>query len=133
MPEENVDILRSALEGARSDPEALFAILDPEVEWDTVHQMPDGAVTVGVASVRKFFRGWVGAFEDYSFVVEEMIDAGDDVFVVMRHRGTGRTSGVLAEAVLPQVWTLRDGKVVRYRGFTEEADARRAAGLQVEM
>jgi hypothetical protein len=56
VSEENVEILRNALEQASEDPEALYSILDPAVEWDQSDQMPDAAVTRGIAGVRRFFR-----------------------------------------------------------------------------
>ena len=43
--------------------------------------------------------------------------------------GRGRGSGVEVEGRESALWTLRDGKVVRYAWFHEPADALEAAGL----
>ena len=47
-----------------------------------------------------------------------------------RLQGRGRTSGVELDVPMGFVWTLRDGKVVRAKSFSEQADALRAAGLE---
>jgi uncharacterized protein len=91
--------------------------------------MPDGKVIRGIAGVRRFFRTWRGAFEDYAIAVEEMVDAGDEVFVVLKESGIGRSGGAPVQHRLPQVWTLRNGKVVRYRGFSDRREALEAVGL----
>ena len=47
-----------------------------------------------------------------------------------RLRARGRASGMDLDVPMGFVWTLRDGKVVRARTFSEQADALRAAGLE---
>ena len=49
--------------------------------------------------------------------------------VTARHRGRGRESGVAVDARFYEVYTLRDGKIVRVDEFVERAEALEAAGL----
>jgi ketosteroid isomerase-like protein len=72
---------------------------------------------------------WLGIFSDYSREVEALIDAGDEVIAVIRLRGKGRGSGAPIEGRVAQIWTFRNGKVVRYRDFPNKANALSAAGL----
>jgi ketosteroid isomerase-like protein len=58
-----------------------------------------------------------------------VIDAGEEVFVLMHQYGTGKGSGAEVEQRFAQLWTFREGKVVRYRGFRNRADALKAAEL----
>jgi hypothetical protein len=51
------------------------------------------------------------------------------VLSVERSRATGKRSGVRVDLESYSLWTLRAGKVVRWEGYSSEADARRAAGL----
>jgi ketosteroid isomerase-like protein len=127
MSQGDVEILRKALEQASQDPEAFYAVIDPAVEWDTTRQVPDGEVGRGVAGVRRFFRRWEGPLARYEFELEEAIDMGDQVFSVLRQRARGKGSGVPIEGRVAQIWTFRDGKVVRYRGFQDKTEALRAA------
>ena len=60
---------------------------------------------------------------------EEFIDVGDSVIVVSRGRGRSKRGGPDVEHRNAEVWTLRDGKVVRMTGFESRAKALEAAGL----
>jgi ketosteroid isomerase-like protein len=62
--------------------------------------------------------------------VEETIDAGDRVVLSAHHRGRGRGSGIKVDARFYEVYTLREGKIVRVDEFTERAEALEAAGLR---
>ena len=46
-----------------------------------------------------------------------------------RHRGRGRESGVTVDARFYEVYTLRDGRIVRADEFSERQEALEAAGL----
>jgi ketosteroid isomerase-like protein len=78
--------------------------------------------------VRQFFHRWEGPLAGYEYELEEAIDMGDHVFTVLCHRAKGKGSGVAVEGHIAQIWTFRDGKVVRYRGFHDKTEALRAAG-----
>jgi ketosteroid isomerase-like protein len=54
---------------------------------------------------------------------EEFVDLGDSVVVTVRLRGRGRGSGVEIDALFYDVYTLRDGKIVRMDQFTERSEA----------
>jgi ketosteroid isomerase-like protein len=60
----------------------------------------------------------------------DFLDAGEHVVVDSRWKGRGRASGVEVERKTTQVWTLRQGKVVRFETFTERALALEAVGLR---
>ena len=54
---------------------------------------------------------------------------GNQIAVATRYRARVHGSGAAFEAHVSALWTLRDGKVVRYAWFHEPADALEAAGL----
>ena len=58
---------------------------------------------------------------------EQFAAVGDQVAVVIRYRGRGKTSGVELEGSESALFTLRGGKVVRYEWFHEPGDALSAA------
>lgn len=86
---------------------------------------------MGHEGVRTYWRRWFAAWEDLEFEVEDVLDAGDDVVVLIQNqRQRGRHSGIWTE--LPpwaMVFTLRDGKLVRWRTYPEHQSALEAAGL----
>jgi ketosteroid isomerase-like protein len=127
MAQENVEILERAL--ASANPEALLAILDDQVEWDYVGAFPEAVTYHGPEEVRGFLHQWAGAFDDFGFEAEELIDAGDSVLVRLHQWGHGKETGALVENRTWQVFTLRDRKVVHCRGYASKAEALEAAGL----
>jgi ketosteroid isomerase-like protein len=61
---------------------------------------------------------------------EQFESVGDQVAVVVRYRARGPGSGVEVEGRESALWTLRDGKVVRYAWVHEPGNALEAAGLR---
>jgi ketosteroid isomerase-like protein len=49
---------------------------------------------------------------------------------VILFRGRGRGSGVEVEARFYEVYTVRDGRTVRWEEFSDRAEALKAAGLR---
>jgi ketosteroid isomerase-like protein len=130
MAETNVEILRRALpESAPADMTALLGILDENVEWDYIGAFPEGLTTYhGPAEVREFLSQWAGAFDDFGFEAEELIDAGDAVVIRLHQWGRGKDTGAQVESRTWQVFTFRDGKIVHCRGYATRAEALGAAG-----
>jgi ketosteroid isomerase-like protein len=136
VSEENVEIVRTLVEGfARRQHERAFEFYDPEIEWDAsalAASMPDIAgVFHGHDGVRAYWRNWLSAWSDLQFEVADLLDAGDEVVLLIRNqRQWGRSTGI--EAEMPDysmVFTLRDGKVVRWRLFPDYRSGLEAAGL----
>jgi ketosteroid isomerase-like protein len=108
---------------ASGNPEELFALLADDVEWDYVGAFPESATYYGPAAVRKFFAQWSGAFDNFGFAGEDVIDAGDFVLVHLRQWGRGKETGAQVENRSWQVFTFRDGKIVHCRGYPTKAEA----------
>jgi hypothetical protein len=61
MSQENVEIVRRGWEARmRGDVDAVFAVFDPAVEWDTTKYegWPEDSVYRGHDGVRKFLEDW---------------------------------------------------------------------------
>jgi ketosteroid isomerase-like protein len=61
---------------------------------------------------------------------EEFLDMGDRVVATLHFRGRGRGSGIETEARFYEVYTVRDGKIVRMDEYTSHAEALEAVGLR---
>ena len=134
MSEENVEIVRRVYDAvARHDTATVIAAYDPEVEWDTSRSpwgsMMGGRLYRGHEGLRRFYREWYEAWGDYDEVLEELIDAGEQVIVAATGRGRGRASGAEVEWSQYGVWMIRDGKVIRVVWFPTRDEALKAAGL----
>ena len=141
MSEKNVEIIRRMLDQGQARPgasweileaswEILEEILDDDVQWEvsalgiaglTTFHSPDG--------VRQFYLRWLGAFEEWGYDTEELIDVGDSVVVRVHQWGRGKGSGVSVDNRFWQVWTFREGKVIHSTHHWEKEQALEAAGL----
>jgi ketosteroid isomerase-like protein len=127
----NAELLRDRMGRAYAEPDAFFEIVHPDVEWDIRDSSsPMAGLYRGRGAVRDFYRRWAGAFSDWSYELEELIDGGDLVVAFVRERGHGRGSGVEVTMQRASVWTFRDGMVVRFQSFGDRGAALDAAGLE---
>jgi ketosteroid isomerase-like protein len=133
MSRENVEIVRSLFDAvARHDSEAVLAHYDPDVVWQDEGtprgEFVGGTVHRGHDGIRAWFREWYEAFEDVTYEVDELIDAGADVVSIVTMRGRGRASGALTERPQFAVWTVSGGKVSRVAWYSTREAALEAAG-----
>src|SRR4029450_3544466 len=122
MSQENVEIVRRFL---AADVDEAMPYADPGIVWNPIEGLP----TQGHDAVRTSLAHWKAEWEDYEVVPEEFVDSGDQVVVTVRLGGRGRGSGVQIDARFYDVYTLRDGKIVRMDQLTERSEALEAVGL----
>ena len=139
MSQENLESVKAffAAAGGGMEKQALLAALpeliaqacDPEIEWYEDPQRADARVYRGHSGVRESFERWHDQWDEYGTEAERLVDCGDDVLVVAREHGRGSISGATVSARIFIVITFRNGKVLRYREFYDEAAALEAVGL----
>jgi ketosteroid isomerase-like protein len=131
MSQANVEILRRLNEAFnRRDVDEAVQYLDPEVELHPGVKAPgEESLYAGRDGLREWFRNATDPWERISVEHKELIDRpGDRILTVERWVFRGR-DGIELEVELPNLYTLRDGLIVRIDGFTEKAEAFAAAGL----
>jgi ketosteroid isomerase-like protein len=138
MSRENVEFVEGLLTVSTSmDKQALLAALpeliaqvcDPDVEWVEDPQRADGQVHRGHEGVRRSFERWLELWEEYGSEAERFVDCGEDVLVIAREQGRGATSGASVSSRIFAAFTIRAGKIARYREFYDEQAACEAVGL----
>src|SRR5271167_2496522 len=91
MSQENVEAVRRAIEVfSRDGPEATTAFMDPEIEWHDMPEQPDAGVHHGREGFLAAVEQFVGDFEDYRILVDEIFDHGDQVMEWHPFRGLSR-------------------------------------------
>jgi ketosteroid isomerase-like protein len=129
MSQENVEKIRAGYAAfARRDLDAALADVDPEIEWQQSSAFPDARTFHGHEGVRQFFKQVFEIFDESDFILEEIIDLGDQVVVVHRFVGRGQGSRIPVEVIETSVWTLREGKAIRQEAFATKAEALEAVG-----
>jgi uncharacterized protein len=130
MSEENVEIVRRMWEAfLGEEPISALSFYDPDVEWDG-RNLPDGQVAHGLEAIVEHTSRWAEMWDDWTMELEEFIDAGSDqVILVFREKGRSE-SGLQMDERHAELYTLRDGKILRRKGFSDPAEALEAAGLK---
>jgi ketosteroid isomerase-like protein len=108
----------------RGDVPALIAGLVPEVDWQSVGRQSDFPTLgprKGTKAVEEFFK-LVAENEDFSdFTPREFYAAQDKVFVLGSYSLKVKKTGKPISSEWVHVFTLKDGKVTRFREHTDTA------------
>jgi ketosteroid isomerase-like protein len=136
MSQENVDFVRGLFSGVpdmdrdqllAALPELISQACDPEIEWVEDPSRADARTYHGHDGVLESWRRWLENFDEYGGELEDIRDCGDAVLATTREEGRGRASGATVSARNYVVMTFRDGKILRYQEFYDEAAALEAA------
>jgi ketosteroid isomerase-like protein len=100
----------------------------PDVEIEAAIDGPMDGTYSGYEGLREIMKFW-GAFAEFRSDIEEIRSSGDRVFIEAHHHARGKTSGVDVEMTNWQVFTMRDGAIVRYALYASREQALEAAGL----
>ncbi len=128
MSQENVEVVRELWDAySRGDFDRVIALTDPYVVLVSLEEGP----LYGPDAVRANYARWMEAWEEQpETTVEELIGTGDHVLVIACFRGRGRSSGVRVAERLYEVYTLRNGRILRVDEFSDRAEALEAVGLR---
>jgi ketosteroid isomerase-like protein len=129
MSDENVEIVRRMWDAfLAADFQTALSFYAPDVEWDGTN-LPDGRIGRGHDAILGHVTRWAEAWNEWTVEVERIVEAGgEEVIVVVRERGRS-DSGLTMDERHAELYTLRDAKVVRRRGFSDPSQALEAAGL----
>ena len=128
MSEQNLRLVRDAY----ASPGALFAsfsdLMAPEAEFDFTAIYPERPVLKGVQALRRFRQQ--GPWEELQYEPGRFIALDDErILVLVKVSAIGRGSGVPVEILNAHEWTIRDGFLVRFKVYGNQAQALEAAGL----
>jgi ketosteroid isomerase-like protein len=142
LSEENVEVVRRALAfwegfGEHIEPDeiadlmpdsALQEFLDPEAELIPVAQgLLSGNRYEGYQGIRSFWVDFFSAWDEFRTETRKLVDAGDQIVSVMRMKG--RMHELEVDEIWSQLWTVRNGRIVRVQAFASADSGLEAAGL----
>ena len=105
---------------AAQDLERLLELTDPDVEWESFFALGEaGGVYRGHAGIERYVADLADAWEAVVPVIDDGLEFGALVLAVGRVRYRGRESGVETESPAGWVLRVRDGKVLRFRAFSD--------------
>jgi ketosteroid isomerase-like protein len=131
MSDELIALVRSGYEALnRRDFDQWMQQLDPDVEVYELAEAPEPVVYRRPEGVRRWLEQQDEIFEEFSIEPTEIVVSGDVVLATVVLHGRGRGSSAPVSIKLFHVLNMRDGRVLRVRGFLNEADARHAAAAE---
>jgi ketosteroid isomerase-like protein len=113
---------------SEADAAGLAAIVHPEFEFSSIFTPMEG-VYRGVNGVRAYLDELRESFETYELTLLGVEPVGDEYLVELRAHGRGRGSGIELDLTACQVWTFRDGLILRVSVYPTVEEARAALGL----
>jgi ketosteroid isomerase-like protein len=117
------EIFRAAIEDwNRGDLDAVFARLDPDLEFVASGTLPDIPARLKGDELRRFFRDWLASWERIALEAERLEEHGDRVLALVRFAASGR-EGVEVEQRFSWLVTIRDGKIAGWSSFADWDEA----------
>ena len=132
----NVQVVRDAY-GAflRGNIDGVLALVDDGVEWQAVKGtegvLPHAGVRHGRSGVADFFADLATTVEFTRFEPREFIAQGEQVVAIGDYAANVTTTGRSITSDWVMVFTIRNGKIVRFREWTDSAQLVRAYGAGV--
>ena len=112
----------------RGDVQHALEALAPDAEWHESEALPDTGAYHGREAIGEFLDGFLESWERFHQEVEEVVEEGDRVAVMIHLRARGKGSGADVDARYAHVWTLRDELGVRVDAYYDRDEA--IAGLR---
>jgi ketosteroid isomerase-like protein len=130
MSQENVELVRQGYEAWRRTRQLDFDLLDPDIEW-VLHGTPAGDVVYrGWDGVRSWFAEQDDTWSDQWWEVEDVRETPDGaVLALVVAHAVGRDSAVPVSLPLANIWTIEEGRAIRFEMFIDRKAALEAAGL----
>jgi ketosteroid isomerase-like protein len=129
MSQENVEIVRAAIDAAnRDDWDAFYKDMAPGFELDMSRAVGPVSGVLSLDQVRRALEDFAGYWESLRIEPGEFIEAGD--LVVMPHTAHLRGRDGIEVVSRPTfVWTIRNGAIERVSLYQEKEDALEDLGL----
>jgi ketosteroid isomerase-like protein len=119
----SAELIRSWYEAlARGDVPTVLGLLARDIAWTEAKGFPLAGTYQGPDAVLNEVLSRLGSeWEGFQAVPSEIIDGGEFIVVLGRYAGTYKETGKAMEADFAHVWTVQDGKAVRFRQYVDSA------------
>lgn len=126
--DENLAVIRGVYEAfARGDVPAVLGALAKDASWTEAEGFPYAGTYVGPDAILSGVFMKLGTeWEGYSAVPQEFIAQGNTVVSLGQYGGKYKATGKSFSTPFAHVWTMHDGKVQRFRQYTDTAVVQRA-------
>ena len=118
----------------KGDVPAVLGAMDPSINWTEAEGFIYGGTYIGPdAILENVFMKLGTEWEEFSAVPGQIIDDGDSVVVALgTYSGKYLKTGKSMNVPFAHVWTMRDGKAVRFVQYTDTLVIAKSIGLTRE-
>ena len=124
----NTEFIRGLYEKfAQGDVPSVLAAFDDNIVWIEAEGTPyGGTYRSGDEIVQNVFMKLATEWAGYTATPEKFHDAGDTIIVAGKYSGSYNATGKGMSTPFAHVWTIDDGKVVKFVQYTDTAVMNRA-------
>jgi ketosteroid isomerase-like protein len=125
MTKKNLDIVKNFFDAIpKGDMTAARDVLGDNIEW--IEPDVPGLWFAGIhrgaeAALREVVEPTFKYVDDFSIMVDEYLDAGDEIIVLGRFLGKGKETGESFAIPACFVCRVKNGKIVRFRAYHNTA------------
>ena len=98
--------------------DGVMSVFDPAIEWNECKGMPfvqdDGRYFGGEAIVKNVFMHLPEYFDGFQIVVSDVFGEGEKVAMEGFYQGTNKATGNPFKANVVHIWTISNGKLLRF-------------------
>jgi ketosteroid isomerase-like protein len=129
---DNVQLVRRYYDAFNAgDLDAVMALCHDSVEYVNPPDAAEPGTRYGRGSFRRALEGLAAGFEGFQIAIQTISSAGNEVTVVARSTGRGRSSGIPFEELQRHVLHVDCGRIARFEWFRDLGTARAAEGEPV--
>lgn len=117
----NLELIKELYRAFREkDYDAFLKICTCDLEWIQNPGFPGGKTYIGAqAVIEGVFKAFNNDWQSWSFEIEQYLDAGETIIVIGKYAGCHRISGKSFLSGTAHVYDICNGKVCRFRQFTD--------------
>jgi ketosteroid isomerase-like protein len=131
MSRENVEVVhRVVATWNASDIGRWLELCTPDIEVVFPDDVPEPGPFHGREELRGWAEGFMAAWDDFHAEIRQTIPAGEEVVVELYQRGHGRDTGIELDQTDWHIFTVREGRIARWRDYWTRDEALEAVGLQ---
>ena len=123
----NAAVLYSAYEEFNRTGEIPENLFDPDVEFVQVDGFAGTGTNKGIEGVRNVLSNLLANFESLKMRPRDVVDEqNNEVLMLVAITALAKGSRIQVKETMFHSWTMKDGRIARWRAFAEEDAAREA-------
>ena len=105
----------------QQDVERFTQLCSPSIIWQQNQGFPGEGTHQGPSAVlSKVYKSFNLEWKRWHFVIERMLDAGDDIVVLGYFSGIKRDTNEHFKLAASHIYSFKSGKVVKFQQYTDE-------------